>query len=501
MPEVSQIGDDPNVGPICMGPLGPGPCGAVRAYLARLAAPSPSVVGDFGDVTVAASDVPGVEAMCSGPTGQQPCSLLQQSVVDSGRPPSIGMLPNAQDLPLEDLAKQCAQRAGLDVVNFASCTGREMILTERQKEIVDCASTSDDKVAFGSCAAKSMGFSLNDRQQKLLDCAHENSADMDDFQSCAGTAVLGSRASGTLKCYKDANGDGEAFAACAGGKLLGDALTSDQKEAIACVARSSDASDLALCAVDQSGLSDDEQAVVKCAVQSEGTASDFMGCAGTDVVEKYIGRDASAVLRCGVDSGDAEDFATCAATDILGRNATPEQKVALKCAAESGGDIEQMGVCAGANMLNMKLDLNPEQQIAVQCLVSSGGQPYAAAGCMATRLTARELTKCFTDGVGGRGCFGDSNDLVGKNGWVAQRLKDLAGGPNSVINNPDQIWGGNNSFVRNPGQIWGGDNSFVRNPGQIWGGPNSVFNNPGQLAPQPIQIGKIGNTRICLPWC
>ncbi|MGF9763994.1 hypothetical protein AAII07_53680 [Microvirga sp. 0TCS3.31] len=147
------------------------------------------------------------------------------------------------------------------------------------------------------------------------------------------------------------------------------------------------------------------------------------------------------------------------------------------------------------------LQLNPEQQIAVQCVVSTGGTPPAAAGCIASRLTARELTKCLTDGIGGRGCFGDTNDLVGRDGWLRRNLGQIAGGPNSIINNPGQIWGGDNSFVRNPSQIWGGDNSFVRNPSQLWGGNNSIFNNPGQLAPKPLQLGSIGGKRICLPWC
>ena len=149
----------------------------------------------------------------------------------------------------------------------------------------------------------------------------------------------------------------------------------------------------------------------------------------------------------------------------------------------------------------MDLKLNPEQQIAVQCVVSTGGQPYAAAACIATRLTARELTKCFTEGIGGHGCFGNTNDLIGMNGWTARTLAQISGGPISVINNPAQIWGGSNSFMRNPAQVFGGDNSFVQNPGQIFGRNNSVFHNPSQLAPQPLQAGKIGKTRICIPWC
>ncbi len=499
IPQLQQIGTDPFTGmAICLGPLGPGPCDAVRAYLAKLASPSLPVVTDLSAVKIHNS--PNGEAICSGPTGRQPCSILQQEILDSGRQATIGALPDGQNLDPQALAQQCAQRAGLDVVNFASCTGGEMVLTDSQKKIIGCASESQTTEKFASCAAPLMGVKLDDRQQKLVDCARDSGADAGKLASCAGGAVLGKRATATLKCYRDNGDDKEAFAECAAGKLIGNALTEDQTEAIACVAKVEDGGDLALCAAEKAGLSDDQQAVVECVVQSQGDADDFVGCAGKGVVSKYIGRDASTALKCGVDAGNAEDFATCAATGILGKNATKEQKIALTCAANSGGDIDQMAVCAGANMLNMKLGLNPEQQIAVQCLVSTGGQPYAAAGCMATRLTARELTKCFTDGIGGKGCFGDTNDLVGKDGWTAQRLKDLAGGPNSVINNPDQIWGGNNSFVRNPGQVWGGNNSFVRNPGQIWGGDNSVFNNPGQLLPKPPEI-KIGKTRICLPWC
>jgi len=194
-------------------------------------------------------------------------------------------------------------------------------------------------------------------------------------------------------------------------------------------------------------------------------------------------------------------FAGCAANRLLGGNLSKEQQIALRCAVESGADVAQFGGCAAANMFS--LQLNPEQQIAVQCVVGTGGQPYAAAGCIASRLTLRELTKCLSDGIGGSGCFGDSNDLVGRNGFVGRTLGQIAGGPNSVFNKPDQIWGGDNSFVRNPGQIWGGPNSFVRNPGKIFGGPNSVFNNPGQLlpTPKPVQVGSIGGKRICLPWC
>ena len=98
----------------------------------------------------------------------------------------------------------------------------------------------------------------------------------------------------------------------------------------------------------------------------------------------------------------------------------------------------------------MNLRLNPEQQIAVECTVGTGGQLYATAGCIATCLTGRELEKCLANGFGSDGCFGDTNDLFGYKGWTARTLKTLAGGPNSVFNNPAQVWGGPNSMFNNP---------------------------------------------------
>jgi hypothetical protein len=62
---------------------------------------------------------------------------------------------------------------------------------------------------------------------------------------------------------------------------------------------------------------------------------------------------------------------------------------------------------------------------------------YVAAGCAASRLTARELTKCVEHGIGGDdGCFGNNNNLVGRNGFVVRNIAALGGGPNSVIRDP-----------------------------------------------------------------
>ena len=178
-----------------------------------------------------------------------------------------------------------------------------------------------------------------------------------------------------------------------------------------------------------------------------------------------------ALLECAAkNSVDSGEFAGCAGRAMFGDRVSPEARAAIDCAVKSRGDLQGFGGCAANKFLH--LNLNPEQQIALQCVVSSGGQPYVAAGCAASRLTARELSKCFENGIGGdSGCFGNNNDLVGRNGFVVRNIAGLAGGPNSV--------------VRDPGQVLGGPNSVFNNPKQLLGGPNSVSNQLLRNVPSP----------------
>jgi len=269
--------------------------------------------------------------------------------------------------------------------------------------------------------------SLN-AQQVAIACAGRAGFDVPEFASCAGQqAILSPRQQAIVDCAIFSTSSAQAFAECAAPQL---GVT----------------------------LSDDQRLVAGCAMKSKGHTDDFLVCAGSAVIDRNLTADEKDVLSCAEDAGDdGKKFASCSASHLLGRHASKEQQIAIQCAAQSEGDYAQMGTCVGANLFN--LNLNPEQQIAVQCVVSTGGQPYAAAACMATRLTARELTKCFTDCIdNSTGCFGDNNDLFGKNGWTARTLGQI----------PGQIWGGDNSFIRNPGQIWGGSNSFARNPSQFW---------------------------------
>ncbi|MBQ1499186.1 MAG: hypothetical protein IIZ38_12805 [Sphingomonas sp.] len=501
--QLQVIGNVPGVGPICAGPLGPGSCEAVRLYLMQATASMPMNPFNLRQVqAVGGSGIAGPN--CNGPFGMMPCPMVGQVGLDQlGMTPIPGAgtfgLPGGLNTP-QALAAACAQRVALDVGAFAGCVGQQVILPQNEQAVLDCAVSSSDVTAFGKCAAPQLGIRVSEDQKILADCAFRTRGDAQRFAACAGgqfaAGALGPNEQAVLACAASSGANSEAFVACAAPRFL----SRQQQAVLDCAVGASDVTSFATCAAPNAGISmsEDQRIVARCAMRSNGDSASFATCAGSAYLANGLGERERAVLGCAASAnGDKGRFAGCAAETLFGKNLSREQQIALRCAAESGGDGSVMLGCAAANMFN--LQLNPEQQIAVQCVVGTGGQPYAAAGCIASRLTLRELTKCLSDGVGGKGCFGDSNDLVGKNGWVRRTMGQIAGGPNSLINNPGQIWGGDNSFVRNPGQIFGGSNSFVRNPGQIFGGPNSVFNRPSQLLRAPKV--RIGGKRICLPWC
>lgn len=445
--------------------------------------------------------------MCKGPAGPVPCVLVAQMGLDmlGPNPPPIvpmGLPPGAADI--QKVAQSCAKQVGLDVAAFAACAGNRAVLPRRQQEVIDCAVTNRDSPGFAACAAEKFGIGLSDEQRRVAACAVKAKGVEDAFRACGGPAFVSKALSNDEKAILDCaakNTDAVSFGECAVTRFMGRA----EKAVVDCAMSASDPGAFALCAAPNIGvkMSNDQRILTKCAMQSSGDETAFAKCAGAGFLAGNLGPNEQKLVNCAAGAnGDTSRFASCSAKALFGDKLSKEQQIAVQCAAQSQGDPAGFAACAGANLFGMQL--NPEQQIAVQCVVGTGGNPPAAAGCMASRLTARELSKCLTDGIGGeKGCFGDNNDLVGKNGFVGRTFGQIAGGPNSIINNPGQIWGGDNSFVRNPGQIWGGPNSFVRNPAQIWGGPNSVFNNPGQLLPQPrpLQVGTVGGKRICLPWC
>lgn len=370
---------DPTQGPICAGPLGPGPCQIVARWIATHGGQSVGI-----------------------PLPNSPPSTLQ--IRPGGLAPALDTIQ-----PLD------ASILGNSVAGAAQC-------------------------------AQLTGQSQQPDIQKFLVCTR-------------GALALNKDSATLVSCVEQANGSTANLAECAGRGIIGSKLTTDQMKA------------------------------VNCATKNAYNVTEFAGCIASGLIASQLNPQQLGVLNCAANNGiGTTQFAGCAAQAMLGSHVSTEASAAIDCAVRSGGDYQQFGGCAANKFL--QLDLNSEQQIAVQCVMSSGGQPYVAAGCAASRLTALELTKCVQHGIGGEdGCFGNNNDLFGRNGFVVRNIAALGGGPNSVIRDPGGVLGGPNSVFNNPRQLLGGPNSF----------PNQLLHNVP--SPPPIEVGKIGNHRVCIPWC
>lgn len=132
-------------------------------------------------------------------------------------------------------------------------------------------------------------------------------------------------------------------------------------------------------------------------------------------------------LGCVAKASNRSEIAACAAESVLPKDAAR----LIGCAASSQG-VTDFAVCAAAPAVN------EEWRIAAECAVQSGGQPYAFAGCTATRLTVRELTKCFNGQIG-KDCYGPNNTIVK---YYTNAFKDLTQGPgqnNEVVKAIDAL--------------------------------------------------------------
>jgi hypothetical protein len=142
----------------------------------------------------------------------------------------------------------------------------------------------------------------------------------------------------------------------------------------------------------------------------------------------------------------------------------------LNCVREQSqnGDINVFGtaICYGAGRLNM----NAEAQIAVQCAMTTGGEPIAFAGCAGGQLTARELNKCLTNGVGSHDCFGPNNEIVKGLNAVGIDIRNAFGPNNTIV----QTW---NNAVNDLQNGPGPNNDLVKAANTI---ANDLTNGPGK---------------------
>ena len=148
------------------------------------------------------------------------------------------------------------------------------------------------------------------------------------------------------------------------------------------------------------------------------------------------------VAQCALQMGGRPQMLAMCATGPMGID--PEAMRLAECVAANPSNFWGAAMCAGGQQLTA------EQQVFAQCAVETGLQPYAFAACATGQLTMNEFQKCFEIGVGGEGCFGNNNEIVK---LVTDFWSGVAGGPNSVLNRPDQIFGGPNSIFNDPGEF------------------------------------------------
>lgn len=188
----------------------------------------------------------------------------------------------------------------------------------------------------------------------------------------------------------------------------------------------------------------------------------FLDC----MAPQFLGEREQAYYRCMRNGGTTTDMGTCMLIETLGSNERNALDTARTCYAQHGSDWNKYPLCAIANSIQfdekttralqclqesaksgqgfdylglgvcyagpeLTAGMNQESLVAMQCAMSSGGDPMTFAGCTGGQLTAIELNKCFTHGIGGNGCFGDGNTLVATVNNITDEMSRQFG-PNSV---------------------------------------------------------------------
>ena len=125
---------------------------------------------------------------------------------------------------------------------------------------------------------------------------------------------------------------------------------------------------------------------------------------------------------------------------------TSSSALKLNCTIESqGGDVMRLislslwfiafATMALVSMPPQSHSGDREDKLAASCGITAtaGGGPavFAAAGCFGKGLFMQEVETCLTGGE----CLGDSNDLVGCNGWLMRKFGALA----AMVQGPDSL--------------------------------------------------------------
>lgn len=231
-------------------------------------------------------------------------------------------------------------------------------------------------------------------------------------------------------------------------------------------------------------------------LQSTSSEEDFVDC----MLKDMLGRKEYAVYQCAQNGGTVEDISLCS---IAANGGTVEREIVRnvqRCRRQHGDDWGSYPVCMMEDRMSEDqarlvqclrkqseqgtvtltgtavcysgdaFKPNPELQIAMECAATTAGEPLAFASCTGGRLTERELTKCFTSGLGGQGCFGPNNEII-------KGLRDLGleielefGPSNDLV----RAWNrGLNDMANGPGP----NNDVVKGLTNVG---NDIANGPGK---------------------
>jgi hypothetical protein len=346
---------------------------------------------------------------------------------------------------------------GKPTLNKVSACTTDPAVDKKISQVRSCIASADSEDAARKCVAATM----SSQQREVAQCLG-NAGTAQETAACLDSLSPEMKKARQVADCVTQSSDREAVTQCILGKAGGDAGK------IARCIKGPNVSGATACILGNSPQAQAASDVYRCIEGGRDAAALIAGCTQR-VLDDKSRQTLSCISRA---QDDRAQLAGCAASAVL----PPEAARIVGCASNSAGPTSFALCAAGPQM-------NEEWRIAAECAVQSGGNPVSFTGCTAGRLTVRELTKCFSGQVG-KDCFGPNNSIVvtlknsfndithgpGENNEIVKAIRtvgEITGGPNSVINNPDQIFGGPDSVFNNPKQILGGDHSVFNDPGQV----------------------------------
>lgn len=374
-----------------------------------------------------------------------------------------------------------------------------------KKAAQDCRSVANgSQKAMATCVINAR---LSDQDRKMFDCARQHGTSTASIECATGQALPASTQI-AIGCTKKGDARG---VACA----LEAALPASAREILDCQRNArGNSKNAALCTA--KALGNKEVALYSACFED---SKDDWQQGALCVMKDKIPKEAAQAIGCIQHGGSTSAIAGC----VLTGNLPKELQLPVQCVAEAAGDPVGVGICLAAD------GLTPDQRIGLQCAMSSGGEPTTFATCTLGRLAVKEFTQCLDKKFGEANCFGENNDirrlvknLLGQDihsGTVAGQflnaqlevVKFTVGmaqatskGLESLVNNASRE---SERFVQNVGrEVERAGQNIAREGGNAiqWFGDRTGLSSikvPPITPPPPIEAGKIGGTRVCIPWC